>query len=135
MKNYDNNWFIDKAKKIHGDKYDYSLVNYINLRTKVKIICPIHGEFEQKPEKHLMKRGCQKCDLPFDFFLPDYNMCIEFDGEQHFKPKLNFGGMIGFIKIQTNDNIKNEYCNNNNIKLLRIKYNEDVIDKLKNNII
>lgn len=53
--------FIERARKIHGDKYDYSRVKYVNARTKVCIICPIHGEFWQRPEKHLLGRGCQKC--------------------------------------------------------------------------
>ena len=54
--------FIEKAKKIHGDKYDYSKVEYINSRTKVCIICPIHGEFWQTPDKHLnRKQGCNEC--------------------------------------------------------------------------
>ena len=54
--------FIKKAKEIHGDKYDYSLVDYNNARTKVKIICPIHGVFEQEPRVHLINRGCKKCN-------------------------------------------------------------------------
>lgn len=45
--------FIRKAKLIHGDKFDYSKVNYINTRTPIKIICPEHGEFEQLPSSHL----------------------------------------------------------------------------------
>lgn len=54
--------FIKKARQNHGDKFDYSKVNYINTDTKVKIICPIHGEFLQKPSKHLLAIfGCQKC--------------------------------------------------------------------------
>ncbi len=53
--------FIDAAKKVHGNKYDYSQVNYINNKTKVKIICPIHGEFEQKPNTHLNGSGCYSC--------------------------------------------------------------------------
>lgn len=54
--------FIEKAKLVHGDKYDYSLVNYVDCTTPVKIICPIHGEFEQKPPKHTSsKHGCPKC--------------------------------------------------------------------------
>lgn len=53
--------FIEKARKIHGDKYDYSKVEYKNNRTKVCIICPIHGEFWQKPCDHLNRRGCFKC--------------------------------------------------------------------------
>ena len=53
--------FISKARGIHGDKYDYSNVNYINARTKVCIICPIHGEFWQTPDDHLHSYGCSKC--------------------------------------------------------------------------
>lgn len=53
--------FIERAKKIHGDTYDYSKVNYKNTKTKVTIICPIHGEFEQTPDKHLLGHGCYMC--------------------------------------------------------------------------
>ena len=53
--------FTNKADKIHSNKYDYSLVDYKNAHTKVKIICPIHGEFEQKPTHHLSGKGCPKC--------------------------------------------------------------------------
>lgn len=53
--------FIDRAKKLHGDKYDYSLVEYINNRTLVNIICSIHGIFEQRPVKHLIGHGCREC--------------------------------------------------------------------------
>jgi len=53
--------FLDNAKIKHGDKFDYSLVEYKNNKTKVKIICPIHGIFEQTPESHLKNHGCQKC--------------------------------------------------------------------------
>lgn len=54
--------FIQKSKKIHKDKYDYSLVEYINVFTKVKIICKEHGIFEQTPRNHVnCCRGCQKC--------------------------------------------------------------------------
>ena len=53
--------FILEAKLIHGDKYDYSLVNYTGIFNKVKIICPIHGEFEQSPNNHLGNMGCKKC--------------------------------------------------------------------------
>jgi len=58
----DTNLFIHKSKMIHGDKYDYSLVDYENTQTKVKIICSIHGIFEQLPNNHLSKeQGCYKC--------------------------------------------------------------------------
>jgi hypothetical protein len=53
--------FITKAKEIHGDKYDYSKVDYKNNKTEVCIICPIHGEFYQTPKNHLSGRGCPKC--------------------------------------------------------------------------
>jgi flavorubredoxin len=54
--------FIEKAKRIHGDRYDYSKTNYINTRTEVCIICSKHGEFWQKPVEHISrKRGCPKC--------------------------------------------------------------------------
>ena len=53
--------FIEKARKKHGDKYDYSKVIYKNSSTKVCIICPIHGEFWQTPNNHLYGKGCEKC--------------------------------------------------------------------------
>ena len=53
--------FLQKAILVHGDKYDYHKVNYINNSTKIKIICKIHGEFEQKPNNHLQKQGCPLC--------------------------------------------------------------------------
>lgn len=54
--------FIEKARKIHGDRYDYSKVKYINCKTKVCIICPIHGEFLQTPVLHYChKQGCPSC--------------------------------------------------------------------------
>ena len=53
--------FIKKAKKIHENKYDYSLTKYVNSKTKIKIICPIHGIFEQTPNNHLKGCGCPKC--------------------------------------------------------------------------
>ena len=57
----DTQTFIEKAKKVHGDKYDYSKVNYINNHTRVTIICPIHGEFEQLPHNHLSGAICLLC--------------------------------------------------------------------------
>ena len=54
--------FVEKAKTVHGDKYDYSKVEYLNNSTYVCIICPEHGEFWQKPSNHLMGNGCPKCN-------------------------------------------------------------------------
>ena len=53
--------FIKDARKVHGEKYDYSKVNYINAITKVCIICPIHGKFYQTPIVHLNNHGCPSC--------------------------------------------------------------------------
>lgn len=53
--------FIKRAKEIHGDKYDYNLVDFNRVIDKVKIICPEHGIFEQTPHKHLLGRGCKPC--------------------------------------------------------------------------
>ena len=54
--------FVEKARKVHGDKYDYSKVEYVDSHTKVCIICPEHGEFWQTPNNHIAKKqGCQKC--------------------------------------------------------------------------
>ena len=58
----DTKLFIKKAKSVHGDKYDYSLVDYDNAQTKIKILCPEHGIFEQTPNNHLSKeQGCYEC--------------------------------------------------------------------------
>ena len=64
---YTTEKFILKARKIHGDKYDYSKVEYVDSTTPVCIICPEHGEFWQTPVSHLQNRGCNKCSkLMFD---------------------------------------------------------------------
>lgn len=153
-KKYTKEEFIEKSNKTHLNKYDYSLVDYVNNSTKVKIICNQHGIFEQSPSSHVLQRhGCPSCNiskgeifiqnflseknilfykqhtfsdcknirlLPFDFYLPDKNTCIEYDGEQHYKPIVRFNGEIGFQKTQMRDKIKNEYCKLNNIKLIRV---------------
>ena len=53
--------FIKKAKEVHGDKYDYSKVKYVDANTKVCIICKKHGEFWQLPSNHIKGHGCVKC--------------------------------------------------------------------------
>lgn len=155
--------FLKDANFIHKNKYDYTLVEYKNAHTKIKIICHKHGEFEQKPKSHLFGSGCPICKeskgenivadtlskedikyirqhkfdncrnrrkLPFDFYLPDFNACIEYDGIQHFVPRKLFKGEIAFRKTIRNDSIKNDFCNVNNIALLRIKYDDINIEKI-----
>ena len=60
--------------------------------------------------------------LPFDFYLPQYNICIEYDGQQHYQIIETFGGLDRFIDQKIRDTIKNIYCQQNNIKLIRIPY-------------
>jgi very-short-patch-repair endonuclease len=149
--------FIEKAKKIHSNKYDYSLVDYVQNKKKIKIICKKHGIFNQKPNSHLNGSGCPTCNeskgekiiaryldnynvnyirqykfnncknkrcLPFDFYLPNNNICVEFDGGQHNKIINYFGGENGFKLRRINDEIKNNFTKDNKIKLIRIKYNQ-----------
>jgi len=149
--------FIIEAIKVHGNKYDYSKVNYKGALKKIEIICKKHGSFLQTPNKHLLDRGCPICNsskgelqirkfldknqikyihqkkfnecknikpLPFDFYLSEYNTCIEFDGKQHFEPIENWGGESNLMEIQKRDKIKTNYCKKNNINLIRIKFYE-----------
>jgi very-short-patch-repair endonuclease len=156
------NIFIKKAKKIHKNDYDYRLVIYKGSETKVKIICKkCKKVFEQRPVIHLVGSGCPICHLskgeivirhfleknkikfktqkrfkdckntytlPFDFYLPEYNLLIEFDGKQHFQPT-DFTSKMpqeqlqkNFRITQQNDKIKNNYCKKKHIKLIRISY-------------
>ena len=166
-KNMNTDDFINKSNIIHGYKYDYSLSNYVNAKTKLKIICPEHGEFMQTPNSHISGKGCPVCkeskgeihirkilnklniefkpqhrfvdcvnkkELPFDFYLPKYNTCIEYHGEQHYKPVKYFGGAIKFLKTKNNDSIKLKYCLNNNIKLIIINDINKIDNIIKTNL-
>lgn len=78
----------------------------------------ISYELEKKFDTCISPKG--NC-LPFDFYLPDYNILIEYDGQQHFK--ISFGQDENkLIKQKEYDKIKNEWCKNNNIHLIRIPY-------------
>ena len=78
--------------------------------------------------------------LPFDFYIESIRTCIEFDGEQHFLPLSFFGGQEALDKLKINDKIKSDYCEDNYISLIRIRYDQiDDIwrilwDNLKNHI-
>ena len=58
---YKTTEFINKAKLVHGDKYDYCKVKYNRSHEKVIIICKVHGDFLQTPSGHLLGRNCKKC--------------------------------------------------------------------------
>jgi len=71
--------------------------------------------------------GCKfKNKLRFDFYLSDRNLCIEFDGIQHFKPISWFGGQKAFESQKIKDGIKDKYCEDNNIRLIRFNYTQDI---------
>ena len=141
--------FVEQAKQIHGNKYNYSKSDYINAKTKVCIICSEHGEFWQIPNAHInQKQGCPICKestlekeivlsldgnymeyerqkrfkwlgkQSLDFYLPDYNIAIECQGIQHFKPIKYFGGNKHFEYVKKLDNTKYKLCEKQGINIL-----------------
>jgi len=170
MKRLTTKEFINRARLVHGNRYDYSKVDYINSNNNVKIICFKHGVFEQKPNHHLAGSSCpickikSKCEvlikdwlnesnieyehqksfpdcknislLKYDFYLPNQNLLIEYDGKQHFMPIDYWGGDLLFKRQKQNDKLKTEYALKNNYNLLRIPFTEikNISKILKNNI-
>lgn len=160
---------LKRFNEIHGNKYDYSKFEYNGICEKSCIICPEHGEFWQTPHIHLKGSGCPKCKSStleneirlfldrnkinyiyqyfpkflnnggghqsLDFFLPEYNIAIECQGMQHFKPVKLFGGDKQLIKQIRLDKKKKLLCESNNINVLyfsRYKYKPNgVISSLK----
>ena len=76
--------FIEKAKQVHGDKYDYSLVEYVNPQTRVEIICPVHGSFLQLPTVHRQSgSGCSSCaKFGIDRDAPTFIYAMEIIGPE-----------------------------------------------------
>lgn len=151
--------FIEKARKFHGNTYDYSLSNYEHSKSKLIIICKKHGEFKQSPNLHIRGNGCPKCrrskgeiriatflennnikfeeqkrfkdckikkPLAFDFYLTEHNICIEFNGLQHYKPHKFFGGDKMFEYQKIRDKTKRIYCKEKGIHLINISGNIDL---------
>lgn len=143
--------FIEKAKRVHGDLYDYSKVSYTLNHVKVTIGCKIHGDFEQQPATHLNGHGCRKCfeslgeknlatflddkgityvrefrfadsSYRYDFFLPDQNILIEFHGRQHYEPVDYWGGEEGFEKQQQRDLEKELLAVEKGVDLIVLNY-------------
>ena len=87
-------------------------------------------------EKEKTFEGCiYKKQLRFDFYLPDYNTCIEFDGEQHFTRGFNTTD-CEFDELKYRDSIKDEYCYKNDLNIIRIPYWDfDNIEKIITEII
>lgn len=79
-----SNNYIENFKKKHGNKYDYSLVEYINNKTKIKIICEEHGIFEQRPDMHLRGNGCPKCSIKYKLTTDEFiKHCKEKHGDKY----------------------------------------------------
>ena len=165
--------FIQKANHVHNYKYDYNKCNYINARTKVIITCPFHGDFEQTPDHHLRGVGCPRCTSSkgekliknildeneiryveqyeisidsninpsgkayVDFYLPDYNILIEYNEEQHYIQREYFGGELGFNRQINRDNFIRNYAADNKIQLIEIHYKnktkQSILNYLKEN--
>jgi hypothetical protein len=168
--------WIEKFKKIHGDRYDYSLVQEFQgdgMNNKIIIICKTHGEFLLRPQLHIKGVNCPYCNiskgedkiekyliknnikyirekkfnncfnpktnrqLPFDFYLYDYDLIIEYHGEQHYKKTGYFEKRAGGLKgLQYRDKIKKEFCNINNISYIVISYEDfnNIDEIIKNKI-
>ena len=110
--------------KCNSSKGEISIRNYLTINN-VKFT-----------EQKIFKDCKYKNSLRFDFYLPQYNLCVEFDGIQHFK-KVNWDGKLSEKQMEENlqcckikDKIKNDYCKFHNINLLRIRYDENVEEKL-----
>lgn len=92
--------FIERAREVHGDKYDYSKVNYINQHSKVCIICPIHGEFWQIVQIHLMGHGCPKCSgngkLSYEEFV---ERARKIHGDKYDYSKVKFNSILDKVTI------------------------------------
>ena len=158
--------FINIAKEVHKNKYDYSEMEYVDRRTPIRIICSKHGPFMQVPKNHLRGSGCPMCNtsvledtitrllkhhgisfvpgktfdwltyngtLHLDFYLPDYNIAIECQGIQHFKPVDFWNGQEGLEQTQKRDQVKKQLCEQRGIKMiyysnLGIRYPYPVIE-------
>ena len=148
-----NNWVVEGEYinthtpisvrcKIHNTVFSHRPCNLLNQSAS----CPMCSDGNWKTEKLVGDilqelgvkvhsqytfpncRGRRKA-LPFDYYLPEFNTAIEYDGEQHYYPVDFFGGKEGFARRKINDKIKDKYCLNNNIRLIRIPYYEK--DNLK----
>lgn len=160
--------FIKEACKVHGNRYDYSKVVYINNKTNVTVICPDHGPFEVMPQDHIQKKnGCPKCQTSkgetaihvwldahcikhdwhkpirtpmaigkrkkfvADFYIESLNMIIEYNGEQHYRAKKEWGGDKQLKWQQARDAALRRYCETEGIRLLEIPYTDfDRIDEI-----
>ena len=171
---FTENEFLERFKKIHGKKYTIDEINYKNQRSKIKVYCKqCKKYFIAIAGNLLVGHGCPYCQtskgeneikkwldknkidyvfqyrfldckdkkpLPFDFFIKSYNICIEFQGIQHYEEGKRFftistTGLTIEEKYnlqKKHDKIKKNYCKNKGINFLEIRYDEPVEEKLEN---
>lgn len=158
QKTFTQSQFLERCKETHGDTYDYSKAIYKGYNDKVIIICKKHGDFSQIAGEHMNGAGCPHCKksmgekrvydflsknniqckreyeikntyalctnniIRVDFYLPDYNAFIEYNGGQHYRPVKWFGGIEKFNEQQARDLALRLYCEQNKIKLIEIPY-------------
>lgn len=152
--------FVNRSKLKHGDKYDYSKVEYINVDTPITIVCPKHGEFKQTPYIHMKGHGCPRCRQSFlenivrnfltkknivfeeqkrfkwlskqslDFYLPEHNIAIECQGIQHYNKKLIRWENFNYELILKRDNIKQNLCKQNDIVILYFSNDKSILNSI-----
>lgn len=165
IKRLDKEEFINRANITHGNKFNYDKTEYKSIDKKITVTCNIHGDFSLIARKHILGQGCPKCSKrsngelkimsyldnkkilykkekafedfryqktngtpKFDFYLPEYNTCIEFDGVQHYIPTSFSSNQTEEIKqenlknVKLRDMAKTQYCKEKGIKLIRIPY-------------
>ncbi len=156
--------FEYKAKLIHGDKYGYPDKNYFNKKSILTITCPIHGDFKQKAATHLKGHGCPRCKESFgerhvsqslnkynikhireykiseqpyryDFYLPDYNIYIEYHGKQHYRSVDYFGGKKALDKSIKRDKVKIELIKRSTGLLITLKYTFNTLEKIEDELL
>ena len=158
--------YIKECNIIHNNFYDYSKSMYINERSLIEVICPIHGSFWINARNHKKGSGCPHCKkslnskgeqklleffkdekdiipqwkhkdckninpLPFDLYVPKYNLLIEYQGWQHYNIG-SWGSTEEDLKErQRLDKLKKDWAINNGYNFLEIRYDENVEEKLK----
>ena len=92
--------FIERSNIIHGNKYDYSKVDWVNTKTKVEIVCPVHGSFYQMPFKHLQGQGCPDCcknaDVTQEMFI---ERAKRIHGDKYDYSRVHYQGMWVPVEI------------------------------------
>lgn len=116
-------------------KISYCPVSYYGKGLYENIVYLDFKWLKSKDIRYITQKRFKDCKdkqlLPFDFYLPDYNLCIEFQGRQHYFMWRNEINQDRLEKQRQHDQIKKDYCKKNNIRLLEIKYNENINQKLK----